>query len=102
MSMYFVPVNVNARFEILPGFGLRELFTCGIAAGIGGGLALLAGVFALSPTIRLALFIVPPAAAFFLGRPTGQGGESVLDERRYYRRWRRGQKLYLNMCEGED
>lgn len=103
MSMYFVPVNVSARFEILPGFGLKELSLCGIAAVVGGGLALLGGVFALSPIIRLALFIVPPAATFFLGRPAGQAGESVLDQIRHYRSWLLGQKLYLNMYrEGDD
>jgi hypothetical protein len=98
--MYFVPVNVSARFEILPGFGLKELLLCGMAAGIGGGLALLAGAFALSPTARFALAAIPPGAAFIAGQPAGSCGESLLDLVRHYRNWLVGQKLYLNSYEG--
>jgi len=100
--MYFVPVNVSVRFEILPGFGLKELLLCGIAASVGGGLALLGGVFALSPTVRFALAAVPPGVAFIAGRPAGSGGESLLDLIRHYRTWLAGQKMYLNMYEGSE
>jgi len=71
--MYFVPKNVNARFEILPGFGLKELFLCGTALAIGGGLALLLGVFELPSPLRLAFVVVPPGIMFFITQPVLTG-----------------------------
>jgi len=97
--MYFVPKNVNARFEFLPGFGLKELFLCGIALAIGGGLALLLGVFALPLPLRFALIFVLPGIMFFITQP-GIGGESLFDLLGHYRSWSFQKKLYLNYYEG--
>lgn len=97
--MYFVPKNVNARFEILPGFGLKELLLCGTALAIGGGLALLLGIFELSSPLRLAFVIIPPGIMFFITQP-GIGGECLFDLLGYYRSWSFQKKLYLNYYEG--
>jgi len=99
MFMYFVPKNVSMRFEILPGFGLKELLLCGIALAIGGGLALLFGFFNVPDPVRLALLVVPPGIMFFITQP-GFGGESFFDLFKFYRSWLLNKKVFLNYYEG--
>ena len=98
-TMYFVPKNVNARFEILPGFGLKELILCGSTLAIGGGLALIAGALVLPASIRLALVVVPTGVMFFITQP-GLNGVCLFDLLGYYRAWSFRKKIYLNYYEG--
>lgn len=98
---YFVPKNVSMRFEILPGFGMRELFLCGTALGFGGALALLGGILNIPAMPRIAFLVIPPGIMFFITQP-GMGGESLFDLLKYYRKWSFHRKLYLNLYEGSD
>jgi hypothetical protein len=97
--MYIVPKNVIGRFEILPGFGLKELFLCGIALAIGGGLSLLISSFNVPTPVRIGFIIVPPGIMFFITQP-GLMGESFFDLFKFYRLWLLNKKVFLNYYEG--
>lgn len=50
---YFVPPNVSARFEIIEGFGIKELIVCSIALLIGVFLTFTTGLIATRKTIKV-------------------------------------------------
>lgn len=50
---YFVPPNVSARFEIIEGFGVKELIVCSIVLIIGLFLTFATGLIATKQTIKV-------------------------------------------------
>lgn len=50
---YFVPPNVSARFEIIEGFGIKELIVCSIALLIGVFLTFTTGLIATRKIIKV-------------------------------------------------
>jgi hypothetical protein len=50
---YFVPPNVSARFEIIDGFGFKELFICIIVLAIGLCINYISGFIVNTQTINI-------------------------------------------------
>ncbi|ADL67874.1 PrgI family mobile element protein [Thermoanaerobacterium thermosaccharolyticum] len=96
--MYQVPKNISGKFELLPGFGWNELFfvLLGFLAGIFVYVVL--SIFTQSLIRYLVVFIFT-GLAYFLVIP-GPDGSSVLSLIKYYIRWSKKQKRYLNILGG--
>jgi hypothetical protein len=96
--LYQVPKNISGKFELLPGFGWNELFfvLLGFLAGIFVYVVL--SIFTQSLIRYLVVFIFT-GLAYFLVIP-GPDGSSVLSLIKYYIRWSKKQKRYLNILGG--
>ncbi len=96
--MYQVPKNISGKFELLPGFGWNELFfvLLGFLAGIFVYVVL--SIFTQSLIRYLVVFIFT-GLAYFLVIP-GPDGSSVLGLIKYYIRWSKKQRRYLNILGG--
>lgn len=92
MNRYLIPRRITQRWEILPGWGWRELGAAGV--GLGGGIVLLL-LSLLLPTGggwgiagRTLLVLLPAGSGAGLAMPTSAGGSMLnmlLDARRFGR-----------------
>ncbi|MBO8129280.1 MAG: hypothetical protein H0Z39_08805 [Peptococcaceae bacterium] len=93
--MYLIPRNVVTRFEFFTGFGWFELIAVAVGGLIGLVLFKLTNLLGVPSLAALISGIVPPAAAFFVTRPTAAGGESLFVLLQRGMQWGRSPKRYL-------
>ncbi|WP_231702828.1 PrgI family mobile element protein [Desulfocucumis palustris] len=93
MKSYLIPQNVETKFQFFPGFGWFEVGAVAAAFLLGALLVYVLGWFTNSPG-KYILLLLPPAAAFFLFKPTPDGS-SLYQLLKNYRDWLRSRKRYL-------
>jgi len=77
LKIYFIPKNVQSRFELFKGFGLPELGITLIFAISGLALGFILWLFFKSK-ILFFLFVPAGALGFFLAKPDPRRGKSPL------------------------
>ncbi len=95
MNRYLIPRRITQRWEILPGWGWRELGSAGVGLGIGALLFAVASLAGLPLWLRALLVIVAAGCGVGLAMPMATGGsmlDMLLDARAYGRT--RHQYLY--------
>lgn len=70
---YIIPAQVAARWELLPGIGLRELALTAVAAGAGVLVYLVARALGLPVVVEGFLAALPPGAVVLASLPGPEG-----------------------------
>lgn len=94
MNRYLIPRRITQRWEIMPGWGWRELASAGIGLATGAVLFALASLIGLPLIIRLLLLLLPAGSLTYLAMPLAMGG-SMLDLILAFRAYSRTRHLYL-------
>jgi hypothetical protein len=94
MSRYLIPRRITQRWEILPGWGWRELAAAGVGLGVGVVLFAAASLIGLPLWLRALLVVVAVGCGVGLAMPMATGG-SMLDMLLDSRAYGRTQHLYM-------
>ncbi|PAD71349.1 PrgI family protein [Paenibacillus campinasensis] len=90
---YYIPKNVKARFEVVPGFGIKELgivLSCAVI-----GLIVAAGIFSVSKSaLSFLLVLVFGGIGFVLSKPDPRTGRSPLSLYKDVRAYKSKPKRY--------
>lgn len=93
LKPYVIPKNINTRFEIFEGFGMRELAYIGLTGLIGLCLGLIIWFFTKQPG-WMGLAIPTGSIGFFFGKPNPRTGRNSFDLIRDIRRFNAKPKRY--------
>ena len=93
-SRYLIPRRITQRWEMLPGWGWRELGAAGVGLGVGVLLFVAASLIGLPLWLRALLAIIGLGSGVGLGMPMATGG-SMLDMLLEARTYGRTRHLYL-------
>jgi hypothetical protein len=76
---YLIPKNIKARFELIPGFGWREIFVTLAGAIVGFMLLLLLGVFGIPIIVRIFLAVMCAGIGYGISVQNPRTGVNLLD-----------------------
>lgn len=93
--MYMIPKNVNAKYEIFPGFGMFELLISLVGAGIGAALFYLVKLLGVPLPLALFIGIIFPVTAFFSSMNDPRTGMSLILMLKHFRQYKDRQKKYF-------
>lgn len=93
--MYMIPNNVNARYEIFPGFGMQELFMTVAGAALGIGVFLSLNFIRIPLVISVVIAVLFPVIAFLLSMSNPKTGLSLLTMVKHFREYRERQNKYF-------
>ncbi|MEC3018351.1 PrgI family protein [Bacillus cereus] len=91
---YLIPKNIKARFELIPGFGWREIFVTFTGLVIGLLLLLLLGVFGVPFILRLFLTVLCAGVGYGISVPNPRTGLNLLDILKMMKQFRAKPKRY--------
>ena len=96
-TTYLIPLNVNTRFELIEGFGWKDLAICLLTAGATFLLMNTVGFFlsTLSTMMKLCVVIGSTAISFFIVQRNPVTGMSMLMLLTSWREYEKNQKRYL-------
>lgn len=94
MNRYLIPRRITQRWELMPGWGWRELGATGIGFAIGAALFALAALLRLPLAVHFLLLLAPTGCAAYMAMPMALGG-SFLDMVLAWRAYARTRHLYL-------
>lgn len=93
--MYMIPNNVQARYEIFPGFGMIELLMTVVGSAIGIAVFFILNFIRLPLVISVVVGVLFPVIAFLLSMSNPKTGLSLLTMIKHFREYRERQNRYF-------
>jgi len=94
-DLYLIPKNINAKFQLLPGFGWRELFVTLSFMGVGGVIALILHLFNAPIFLLFIIVVLFGAAGYMLSMEDPRTGMSLLRVMKSMRKFKQKQNMYF-------